>query len=139
MKFNTSISAMMIFLNAAEKQATIGKTQWESFLRALAPFAPHITEELWALSGHKKSIHLESWPTHDEAYLKEDTMTIAVQVNGKTRGTVVVSADASEAQVREAADQEATIQRLTTGKKLVRQIYVPGRILNIVVVDEAAQ
>ena len=135
MKFNTSISSMMIFLNAAEKQAAIGKTQWETFLKVLAPFAPHITEELWASGGHKKSIHLESWPKFEESFLKEDMMTIAVQVNGKTKGTVVVSADAGEEDVRSAADKEQSIQRSIAGKKQVRQIYVPGRVLNIVLID----
>ena len=135
LKFNTAISAMMIFLNAAEKGTTIGKRQWETFLKLLAPFAPHITEELWTLAGHKKSIHLEVWPDYEEKFLKEDTMTIAIQVNGKTRGIVTVSASAGEEEVRKAADNESSIQRSITGKKLVRQIYVQGRILNIVVID----
>ncbi len=131
MKFNTAISTLMILLNAIEKEQNIGKKQWESFLKLLAPFAPHTAEELWAQGGHKTSIHLETWPEFDPALLVDDEMTIAVQVNGKTRGDVRMPSGASKETVEQAA-REAVRARLE-GKKVLRTIVVPGRLVNFVV------
>ena len=133
MKFNTAISALMIFLNALEKEKAIGKKQWELFLTLLAPFAPHMTEELWQASGHKKSIHLEAWPEFDEALLIDDEITIAIQINGKTRGEVKVPAAADKAAIEQAA-KEAAAQRLE-GKAISRTIVVPDRLVNFVVAE----
>lgn len=133
MKFNTAISALMIFLNAVEKEKAIGKSQWETFLKLLAPFAPHMTDELWNEVGHKKSIHVEPWPQYDPKLLVEDEITIAIQINGKTRGEVRVPANVDKAVVETAA-RDAVAQRLE-GKQLVRTIVVPGRLVNFVVAE----
>ncbi len=131
LKFNTAISSMMILMNAIEKEGSIGKKQWETLLRLLAPFAPHMTEELWRASGNKKSIHLEKWPAFDAAKLKEESITIAIQVNGKTRGETKIAADTDKAGV-EAAAKEAVKERLE-GKEILRTIVVPNRLVNFVI------
>ncbi len=133
MKFNTAISALMIFLNTLEKEGAIGKRQWETFLQLLAPFAPHITEELWSELKNKKSVHLKEWPTYDAAKLKDETTRIAVQINGKTRGEAEVATDADKSTLENAA-REAVADRLK-GKEIVRTIVVPGRLVNFVVAD----
>ena len=137
-KFNTAISQLMIFLNAVEKEALrdpqgkgIGKEQWKTLLRLLAPFAPHMTEELWRELGNKKSIHLEKWPAFDAKLLREETVMIAIQINGKTRGETEVSTDADKKTFEEAA-RNAVKARLE-GKQIVRTIVVPGRLVNFVV------
>ncbi len=130
MKFNTAISTLMIFLNALEKEKSLGKSQWERFLKLLAPFAPHIAEELWSAGGQKKSVHQASWPEFDANRLKDETIKIAVQINGKTRGETEVPGGADK-QVLEAAAREAVAVRLD-GKKVLRTIFVPGRLVNFV-------
>src|SRR3989338_5816765 len=140
-KFNTAISALMIFLNAVEKEIPrpaqneqrIGKGQWEMFLRLLAPFAPHLVEELWHELGHKKSIHLEEWPKYDAKKLKEETITIVIQINGKTRGEAQVPSDADKS-AQETAAREAVASRLQ-GKEVRRIIVVSGRLVNFVVAE----
>ena len=132
MKFNTAISQLMILLNAIEKEKHIGKAQWEIFLQMLAPFAPHMAEELWN-DARKSSIHKTSWPTYDPAQLKEDTLKIAVQINGKTRGETEIPGDADKA-AQEQAACDAVAERLK-GKKLIRTIVVPGRLVNFVVAE----
>ncbi|MEK7156560.1 MAG: class I tRNA ligase family protein [Patescibacteria group bacterium] len=131
MKFNTAISALMIFQNALEKEKTLGKSQWERFLQLLAPFAPHIAEELWAESGQKKSVHKTLWPEYDVSMLKSEFITVAIQINGKTRGEAEVAADADKEMVEKAA-REAVASRLE-GKKILRTIVVPGRLVNFVI------
>ena len=131
LKFNTAISALMIFLNALEKEKTLGKNQWQSFLRLLSPFAPHIAEELWAESGQKKSVHKTEWPEFDAARLIEGSIKIAVQINGKTRGEAEVASDAGKETVEKAA-REAVAARLD-GKQILRTIVVPERLVNFVV------
>jgi len=133
LKFNTAISALMIFLNAVEKEKQIGKEQWGVFMRMLAPFAPHIAEELWKEAGNRKSVHLEKWPKYDASKLKDAMITIAVQINGKTRGEVSVSGDADKETVEKAA-REVMAARLE-GKQVSRTIVVPGRLVNFVVAE----
>src|SRR3990167_6363587 len=90
LKFNTAISALMVLLNAVEKNGSISAQQWSVFLKLLSPIAPHIAEELWHEAGHKKSIHLEIWPAFAPALLKDENITIVIQINGKMRGDVQV-------------------------------------------------
>src|SRR3989338_6540260 len=140
-KFNTAISALMIFINAVEKEIPrpaqneqrIGKGQGEMVLRLLAPFAPHLVEELWHELGHKKSIHLEEWPKYDAKKLKEETITIVIQINGKTRGEAQVPSDADKS-AQETAAREAVASRLQ-GKEVRRIIVVSGRLVNFVVAE----
>ncbi|MFA6414650.1 MAG: class I tRNA ligase family protein [Candidatus Paceibacterota bacterium] len=132
-KFNTAVSQMMIFLNAVEKEGTIGKEQWSMYLRVLAPFAPHVTEELWERMGEMSSIHLASWPAYDEALLVSSEKEVTVQVNGKRRGAVTLAVDASqETAVTEALKLPAVVAALG-GKEQKRVVFVPGKILNLVV------
>ncbi len=130
-KFNTAISALMIYVNHVEK-AGLSKASYETFLTILAPLAPHLTEELWATLGHTASIHLESFPEADETYLKADTVTIGVQINGKLRGQLTLPSEADEATARahlaESEELKGRLERLT----ITKIIYVPGKILNII-------
>lgn len=130
LKFNTAISQMMIFLNALEKEKAIGRAQWEIFLKMLAPFAPHLAEEMWSLSGKRDSIHLEAWPSFDVRHLVEDTVTIAIQIDGKTRGEVAAPHDADKAELESLA-REAVATRLE-GQEIARTVVVPGRLVNFV-------
>jgi leucyl-tRNA synthetase len=129
LKFNTAISAMMTFVNVAEKEG-ITAPQYTTLLQLLAPFAPHITEELWALLGNSTSIHTQKWPQHDQSKLVQDTLTLGISVNGKRRGEVSVSAHATETEVIQAA-QAAVAKWLEGGYK--KAIVVQGRVVNFVV------
>ncbi|HEY0964384.1 MAG TPA: leucine--tRNA ligase [Candidatus Paceibacterota bacterium] len=131
-KFNTAISAMMIFLNGAEKT---GLTQplYETFLRLLSPFAPHLTEELWHEAGHTTSIHTALFPVHDETLAQDESVTIGVQINGKMRGTITVAPNASQEVAWEAVQNTPELKHRLEGAEVQKIIYVPGRILNIIV------
>ena len=128
-KFNTAVSQLMILLNAVEKHGA-GREQWEIFLCLLAPFAPHIAEELWHQGGNEGSVHTAAWPAHDPAKLAGASGVVAVQVNGKVRGSVELATDATQ----EEAVQKA---REVVGKWLTvpetRTVYVPGRIVNFII------
>ena len=139
-RYNTAIAAAMTCVNDLYKFKTqvFGKSDvWQEALAAIvacvAPFAPHIGEELWHQLGHHMSVHRDSWPKYDEQYLVEDTMTIAVQINGKLRGTVSVPTGSDEAAVIEAAQADAKIAANLEGKQVVKTIYVPGKLLSFVV------
>jgi leucyl-tRNA synthetase len=138
-KFNTAVAAMMEMVNELyklkAKSSPAGK-EWrfalESLVQLMAPFAPHIAEELWQQLGHNDSVHIDHWPQWDEALLVENTSTIVVQVNGKVRATIEAPVGISEDDVKKAALEDARIKELTNGKKPTRIIYVPGRLVNIV-------
>jgi leucyl-tRNA synthetase len=131
-KFNTGVSAMMIFVNVAEKSG-LSKDSYSSFLRLLAPFAPHLTEELWEESGNSTSIHLEDYPEADETLAKDELVKIGVQVNGKARGVIEISPEASEAEAFEAAKSEASVAKYLDSGEVKKVVYVPGRILNLII------
>ena len=133
MKFNTAIAAMMEFVNQAYKVARVSQDQAERFILVLAPFAPHLCEELWQRLGHGESLAYEPWPPHDEALTREEMIEVPVQVNGKVRARIQVAADASEADVLAAALAEPKIAAAVEGKTVVRKIVVPGRLVNVVV------
>ncbi|HEV7454223.1 MAG TPA: leucine--tRNA ligase [Candidatus Saccharimonadales bacterium] len=141
MGFNTAIAALMEGLNELYKaKVTIpfdqAATTWrwaaETFLQLLAPFAPHVTEELWAELGHNDSIHTSNWPTHDEQYLLSDTMTIAIQVNGKVRGEVTLASDATEEQVVAAAKANEKVAAYLGDATIRKTIYVPKKLVSFV-------
>lgn len=124
----------MILLNAMEKEKGVSREQWEMFLRVLAPFAPHITDELWEKLGHTESIHIAPWPAFDPSKTVADITTVAIQINGKTRGTIELSKNASEDEALAAARAHADIgPKLAEGRE-ARAIYVAGKIINFVVV-----
>ncbi len=129
-KFNTAVSQMMVFVNEAHGKV-VGRAQWEMFLKILAPFAPHSTEELWTQLGYKKSIHRESWPKYSARKIKVAVTTIAVQVNGKVRGEVSLAPDAPKDDAC-AAGRLAVLKWLEN-KEEKNVIYVPGKILNFVI------
>ncbi len=131
--FNTAISSMMIFMNEVEKFDKIGKEDFKKFLQILAPFAPHMAEEIWSNFGEKKSIHLSPWPKWDKKKIIEDEMKIVVQVNGKVRAEIMVSKDLSESEIKEIAIQNSSVKNWILDKEIRRVIYVPGRVVNIVI------
>jgi leucyl-tRNA synthetase len=131
LKFNTAISQLMILLNAVEKEKQIGEEQFATLLKLLAPFAPHITEELWHERGHDSSIHLETWPLYEESLLYDSEITIAIQINGKTRAEVTVAHDAGKEDAERVA-REVVAERLKDAH-VVRTIVVPGRLVNFVI------
>ena len=133
MYFNTAISQMMIFINAATKEDILPKAYAEGFIKLLSPVAPHIAEELWNKLGHNDTITYEAWPTFDETKLVEDTINLPVQVNGKLRATVGVSVDASEDEIKQAVHDNSSIKTQLEGKTIVKEIYVKNKIYNIVV------
>lgn len=129
---NTAVSQLMICLNAFETLPSIPKSAYEDFLKLLAPFAPHLTEELWHELGHSDSIHKTPWPTFDPAKLESETVTLAVQIAGKTRGTCMVPRMATEVEVIAAIknDPKLAVYIPEAPKKVV---YVPGRIISFIV------
>lgn len=133
MKFNTSISSMMIFSNELERTQGVSKSTLATFLRLLAPFAPHMTEELWYHLGHQNSIHLESWPRFDESKIKESEVKIMVQVNGKVRANFVANAGVSEEEAKKQALSMGEVQKWIQGLSVEKTIFVVDKLLNIVV------
>ena len=132
-EFNTTISQLMICSNAMEQEESISAGIWESFVLLLAPFAPHIAEELWSALGHAESVHTQTWPAYDPEVLMEETVRIVLQVNGKVRDIAELPQGVLEKEVRAFALQSDKIQRWMAGKQPKRIVYVPGKLLNIVV------
>ena len=134
-QFNTSMAKIMEYTNILVKYEKSGIPRYyiEQLLLMLAPFAPHITEELWASIGNKYSIHNENYPMYDEKYLVETEKEIAVQVNGKVRATITINIDDSEEVVKEKALKEDNVKRFTEDKEIVKIIVIKGKIVNIVV------
>lgn len=130
--FNTAISQMMIFVNACYKTGSCPKEYAEGFIKMLSCICPHIGEEIYAILGHEGTIAYKPWPTFDEAKTKEDTIEIAVQVNGKVRGKVFVTLDEDENAVFDKV-MESEAARFISGMQIVKKIYVKGKIFNIVV------
>jgi leucyl-tRNA synthetase len=135
MRFNTAISALMIFVNEAYSWDSVPKSVAEPFVRLLSPFAPHIAEELWNRLGNHKTLAYEQWPAFNEEYLKSESLEMAVQVNGKVRANISVPSDKVEDRefVIGLAKQQKNIIRHLDGSTIIKEIYVPGRILNLVV------
>ena len=132
-KMNTAISHMMVFVNVATQVTTVPKETMKTFLRLLAPYAPHIAEEIWERFGETKLIAHAPWPTYDPEVLKREEVTIVVQVNGKLRSRIQLPVDASNEEVEEAALADERIQKHIEGKTVRKFIVVPNRLANIVV------
>ena len=130
--YNTSIPAFMIAVNELMQQKCRCREVLEPMVIALAPFAPYIAEELWHRLGHGESVHKTAWPAFDEQYLKEDSCTLSVSFNGKTRFTIDVAADATKEEVECLALAHESTQAHIEGKQIIKVIVVPGRIVNIV-------
>ena len=135
MRFNTGLAAMMDHLNhiARLKPTELNCFVVESYVVMLAAMTPHLGEELWRSLGHSASVHLESWPKFDESMTREDTVTVVVQVNGKVRDRLQVAVGASEAEIRELALKSESVVRHLGGRPAKKFIFVPNRMLSIVV------
>ncbi|MDD7642324.1 MAG: leucine--tRNA ligase [bacterium] len=129
LKYNTAIAAMMALINDFYKKNSITKDEFKTFITLLNPVAPHITEELWEIAGFEGRVYQTTWPEYDEAKTVEATVEIALQINGKIRGTLVIAKDAAKDDVIAKAKEELADKLTGT---IVKEIYVPGRIVNIV-------
>ena len=132
-KYNTCISQMMIVLNDWEKEKEISIEDYKTLIKLLAPFAPHITEELWFLLGEERSIHLEDFPVFDEDKTIEEELNIPVQVNGKVRGQITIKFNMEENEVSEIALKQENIKKFINTQEIKKVIYVKNRLLNIVI------
>ena len=130
--FNTAISQLMIFMNAAYKAGKCPKEYAEGVIKLLSPVTPHVCEEMWSRLGHGKTIAYEAWPTYDEKELEVDTIEIAVQINGKLRGKITVGVDEEQDSALAKAKEQPEVKAFLDGKNIVKEIYVKGRIVNIV-------
>jgi leucyl-tRNA synthetase len=133
LRFNTAIASLIELNNALHKETVVPRTIAETFAIMLSPMAPHLGEELWSVLGHTDTLAYEPWPGADPALLVEDTLSIPVQVNGKMRATIEVPADLDKSGILAHAKEEKNVQAHLEGKQIVKEIYVPGRILNFVV------
>ena len=132
LKANTAIAALMTMLNEFYDKG-VNKAEYKTFLALLNPFAPHITEELWQQLGETGLLSVAPWPTYDEAKTVESTVELAVQVNGKLKCTIKLAADADKQTAIDTAMAEEKVQHAIEGKQIVKQIVVPGKIVNLVV------
>jgi len=132
LRFNTAISEMMVFANEATQAAVVPLDWFEAFVKVLSPFAPHVAEDLWERLGHTEGLSEAPWPPYDKAKLARDVITIAVQVGGRLRATVEVSADATDSEIVSAAKADETIRQFLAGRVIQREIYVKGRLVNLV-------
>ncbi len=133
MDFNTAISQMMIFVNNAMKEEVLPLEYAEGFLKLLNPVAPHITEELWNKLGHTESIAYEKWPEYDKEKVADDTFELPVQFNGKLKTTIKVKKDLSKDEIEKIVHDDEKIKILLVDKTIIKEIYVPNKIYNIVV------
>jgi leucyl-tRNA synthetase len=133
LKYNTAIAALMKYLNALEAQAVVTGAELRTLLLLLAPFAPFITEELWRRAGGAGSIHTARWPVADEAALRGEQVTLVVQVNGRMRDRITVDADLDEEAIQRRALEAPNARRHVADRSVTRVVYVPGRLVNIVV------
>ena len=132
MKFNTAVSSMMTYVNYLSNMEKIPAQMYETLLKLLAPFTPHIAEEMWARLGHSSFIVAQDWPQGDAKLAEDNVVTLGVQMNGKMRGTITVSKDASKEETQAAALKLENVARQLEGKTIKKIIVVPGRIVNIV-------
>jgi len=133
MHFNTAISAMMILATEMEKVEKVFKEDFKKFLQILAPFAPHVAEEIWQNLGEKKSIHISGWPKYDKKLIKDDEVKIAIQVNGKVRAEIMIGTDETEEKIKDKAIKNEQVIKFTEGKEIRKVIYVKNRLVNVVV------
>ncbi len=140
MRFNTMVSGLMEFVNHLDELSRSNRHRSQTFHQTLeilmlliAPSAPHIAEELWHQTGHSGSIHHQSWPEWDPALAVDEMASVAVQVNGKVRAVFDVPVDASQDSVETQAFSDQRVTNFTDGKQVARVIYIPGKVLNIVV------
>jgi leucyl-tRNA synthetase len=133
LRFNTAIAELIKLNNEITGQPVIARQLAETFTLLLAPFAPHLAEELWQRLGHEGSLARHEWPTYDESKLAESTIELAVQVNGKVRDKITVAADAAEADILSLAESAERVRPWVEGKTVRKRLYVPKKLVNFVV------
>ncbi|MBU1075630.1 class I tRNA ligase family protein [Patescibacteria group bacterium] len=131
--FNTAVSALMIMINEMNNQKEVGQEAFEKFLLLLSPFAPHLAEELWKKLGHKESIHLSPWPHFDSNLAKDEEIEFVIQINGKLKDKSMMPTDVTEEDVLQYIERNEKIKKLISDKQVINKIFVPGKLLNIVV------
>lgn len=129
--FNTAVSALMILLNEFEKVEEINQKDFFDFIKLLAPFAPHITDEIWSQFKNKKSINIATWPVYDESKIVEDTVKVGIQINGKLRGAIEIVDTKSEAEIL--SDAKHIVKNHLEGKVIKKTIYIKGKIISFVI------
>ena len=132
LKMNTAIAALMALLNDIAAKGSLTRDEWQTFLILLNPFAPHITEELWQLAGFEGMLHEAAWPTYDESKCRQTQVEVAVQICGKIKNRISLAADISAQDAIAAAKADAKIAAELAGKQIIKEIYVPGKLVNIV-------
>ena len=133
MKFNTCVSTFMTMVNEFSKAKKINKKEYETFIQLLNPFAPHITEEIWDKLGHKEQLAYTPWPKYDEAKTVDEMIDLPIQVNGKLRANINIKKDEEQDIIKEQVHNEEKIKAYIDGKEIVKEIYVPNKIYNIVI------
>jgi leucyl-tRNA synthetase len=131
-RYNTAISQLMILLNEMERVSQLRPEDYKVFLKLLAPFAPHLTEELWSKTGSRVSIHLQKWPLYDQRKIKEETFELVIQINGKVRAKTETPINIRKQQAEKLALGLEPVKKFTKGKAIKKIIFVPGRLINIV-------
>ena len=133
LKFNTAIAAMMALLNEFADSGSLTRGEYKDFLIMLNPFAPHITEEIYERRGFEGMLNQQKWVTYDESKCKDDTIEIVAQVNGKIKSKLTVAANVSKEDAIALAKEDGKMKEAMDGKTVVKEIYVPGKLVNIVV------
>jgi leucyl-tRNA synthetase len=131
--FNTAISQMMILVNELYKIEELPKDVWETLILLLAPYVPHLAEELWEMAGHAPSVTTVAWPTYDESLTIDDTVEVVVQINGKVRAKLMSEKGVPKEQLLGEAMDLPRIQELLVDKQVLRTIVVPDKLVNIVI------
>jgi len=132
-KFNTALSKMMECMNELTSSNTLSKKDKELIIKLIAPFSPHLAEELWEELGNSRSIFAQSWPEYDKDMIVDDSMTIAIQVNGKLRGSIEVPADTDKDDILLESKAVENVKKFIGDMNVVKEIYVPNKLVNLVV------
>jgi leucyl-tRNA synthetase len=137
MKFNTAISTLMMLVNEIEKESTekgdwFSKKHYEVLIKLIAPFAPHVAEEIWQELGNKSSVHTSTWPEYDESKLESNTITLPIQINGKTRSTIEIGSKTTQNEAEKLAKSSPEVLKWLDEQDIVRVTYIPGKILSFI-------
>jgi leucyl-tRNA synthetase len=133
MTWKTTVNNLYKLKNQSFGKNELWKNALENIVICVAPFAPHFSEELWEQLGHSTTIHKDTWPRWDEDLIKEEMITLAIQINGKVRGEITVAADITNDEAITKAKSDAKIAEYLSGKEIKKAIYVPGRLVSLVV------
>ena len=133
LNFNTAISALMVYVNELAKRTLVPYECVKILALLLSPYAPHIAEEIWALIGEKPSVTKQDWPLYNEELCKDDTITVGVQVNGKLRGSIEIAPSSTPEEMLKTAKEQENVKKYIDGHTVVKEIAIPGKIVNIVV------